>query len=111
MTRDVLTTILAVCPVAPPGAQAQVDTIEGYLLWGIGVIFGVATFTGIGAVVAGRIFAMPHASKAGVVSIAVVFMCAIGYLVLPGMVKGAMGTGCVGTPAPAPTSSSSTAGA
>ena len=111
MTRDVLTTILAVCPVAPPGAQAQVDTIEGYLLWGLGIMFGIATLVGIGAIAAGRIFAMPHASKMGVISIAVVFISVIGYLVLPGMVSAAMGTGCVGTPAPAPTSSSSTAGA
>jgi hypothetical protein len=40
-------------------------------------------------------FAMPHASKMGVVSIVVVFLCVIGYMVLPGMVDGAMGTGCV----------------
>ena len=105
MTGDVLTTILAVCPVAPPGAQAQVDTIEGYLLWGLGIMFGVATLVGVGAVAGGRIFAMPHASKMGVISIVVVFMCVIGYLVLPGMVSGAMGTGCVGVPGPTSTSS------
>ena len=109
MTRDVLTTILAVCPVAPPGAQVQVDTIEGYLLWGLGIMFGIATLVGIGAVACGRIFAMPHASKMGVISIAVVFICVIGYLVLPGMVSAAMGSGCVG--ASAATSSSSRAGA
>jgi len=108
MTHHVLTAIqaiLAVCPVAPPGAQAQVDTIMGYLLWGIGITFGVAAMTGVGAVAAGRIFAMPHASKMGVISIVVVFMCVIGYLVLPGMVAGAMGTGCVGLPGPTSTGS------
>ena len=102
MTRDVLTVIMSVCPVAPPGAQAQVDTIEGYLLWGLGIMFGIATLVGVGAVAAGRIFAMPHASKMGVISIVVVFISVIGYLVLPGMVAAAMGSGCVGTPAPTP---------
>ena len=39
---------------------------------------------------------MPHASKAGVVGVVVVFMAAVGYMVLPGMVSGITGAGCVG---------------
>jgi hypothetical protein len=39
---------------------------------------------------------MAHASKIGVVSLAVIFMCAIGYVVLPAMVTSIVGTGCIG---------------
>jgi len=49
----------------------------------------------IGAIVAGRLFSIPHASKLGVVSIVVVFIAAIGYLVLPGMLRALLGTGCI----------------
>jgi hypothetical protein len=38
---------------------------------------------------------MPHASKLGVISITVVFVAAIGYLVLPGMLNGVLGQGCI----------------
>jgi hypothetical protein len=55
----------------------------------------VGVITGVGAVVAGRVFAMPHASKVGVISIVVVFLAAIAYMVVPGMVSGITGSGCV----------------
>ncbi len=38
---------------------------------------------------------MQHASKVGVISIVVVFMCAIAYLALPGMLNGILGQGCI----------------
>jgi hypothetical protein len=38
---------------------------------------------------------MPHASKVGVVSIVVVFLCAIAYMVLPGLIDSLLGSGCV----------------
>jgi len=85
----------AVCPVAPPGAQVYADQLTGYVLWGTLALFIVGVAVGIGAIVAGRIFSMPHASKAGVVSIVVIFMAGIGYMVLPGVVKAMTGTGCV----------------
>lgn len=84
-----------VCPVAPPGAQAYADQLIGYVLWGTLALFGVGVIVGIGAIVAGRIFAMPHASKAGVVSLVVIFLAGIGYMVAPGIVKAMTGTGCV----------------
>lgn len=84
-----------VCPKAPPGAQAQVNTIESYVLWGVVTLFIIGVVVGIGAVVAGRVFGMPHASKAGVVSIIIVFCSVIGYFVLPGMVQSMLGNGCV----------------
>ena len=91
----------AVCPVAPGNAQQYVDEITGYILWGVLALFTIGLIIGIGSVLAGRIFGMPHASKAGVVSIVIIFVAGIGYLVLPGMVDGFMGTGCIAAPTPA----------
>lgn len=85
----------AICPVAPPGAQSYADTLTGYVLWGVLALFVVGIIVSIGAVVGGRIFAMPHASKAGVVGIAVVFVAAVAYMVIPGMLTGITGSGCV----------------
>ena len=85
----------AICPVAPPGAQRYADLLMGYLLWGIGILFILGVVVGIGAVVGGRAFSMPHASKAGVVGIVLVFVAVIGYLVLPGIVRSMTGSGCV----------------
>lgn len=85
----------AVCPVAPDGAQAYVDKITGYVLWGVLALFVIGIVTSIGAVVAGRIFSMQHASKAGVVGVAVVFGAALMYLILPPILSAFLGTGCV----------------
>lgn len=84
-----------VCPVAPPGAVQPTNQIEGYVLWGVGILFGIAVIVAIGAIVAGRVFGMPHASKVGVMSIVVVFVCVVAYLVLPGMVDTMLGKGCI----------------
>ncbi len=84
-----------VCPKAPGNAQAYADQITGYVLWGVLVLFFVGVIVGIGAVVAGRVFAMPHSSKAGVVAIVVVFLAAVAYMVLPGMIAAITGAGCV----------------
>jgi hypothetical protein len=94
-TNQLSTTVMAICPKAPPGAQVPTDTITGYVLWGVLILFVVGIVIGIGAIVAGRVFAMPHASKAGVISVVVVFMAAIGYLVAPGMLDAMLGNGCV----------------
>lgn len=94
-TTQLSTTVMAICPKAPPGAQVPTDTITGYVLWGVLILFVVGIVIGIGAIVAGRVFAMPHASKAGVISVVVVFMAAIGYLVAPGMLDAMLGNGCV----------------
>src|SRR5215203_4230025 len=94
-TSTVLLVSMEICPVAPGNAQRYVDQIAGYVLWGVGVLFVIAVVVAIGAIVAGRLFSMPHASKVGVVSIVVVFIAAIGYLVLPGMLAALLGTGCI----------------
>lgn len=87
---------LDVCPVAPPGAQQYADQLTGYVLWGVLALFVVGVVVSIGAIVAGRIFAMPHASKAGVVGLAVIFLAAIAYMVMPAIVSAVTGSGCVG---------------
>ncbi|MDN5805009.1 MAG: hypothetical protein L0H26_10575 [Microlunatus sp.] len=94
-TSAVVAAVPAVCPIAPPGAQQYANTLTGYVLWGVLALFAVGIAVSIGAVVGGRVFAMPHASKAGVVGIAVVFVAAIGYMVVPGMLTGILGSGCV----------------
>ena len=86
---------LQVCPQAPGDAAKYVDQITGYVLWGVGILFLLAIIVGIGAIVAGRLFSMPHSSKVGVVSLVVVFVAAIGYLTLPGMLTALLGAGCI----------------
>jgi hypothetical protein len=87
---------LDICPKAPGNAEHYTNVILGYVLWGVGILFVVAIVVAVGAIVAGRVFSMPHASKLGVVSIVVVFIAAIAYLVLPGILKALMGSGCIG---------------
>lgn len=91
------TTVLAaqVCPKASPGAVGPTDEITSYVLWGVIVLFGLGIVIAIGAIIAGRVFSLPHASKVGVISVVVVFACAIAYLVLPGMLNGILGKGCI----------------
>jgi hypothetical protein len=55
---------LQVCPRAPGNAAQYVDQITGNVLWGVGVLFVVAIVVGIGAIVAGRLFNMPHSGYA-----------------------------------------------
>lgn len=96
---DVTTALLPmaakVCPKAPPGAVGPTNEITSYILWGVIILFGLAIIIGIGAIIAGRVFSLPHASKVGVISVVVVFACAIAYLVLPGMLNGILGEGCI----------------
>lgn len=95
MPADSILLPLQVCPVAPGDAQKYIDQITGYVLWGVGVLFLLAIIVGVGAIVAGRLFSMPHASRVGVISVVVVFVAAIAYLVLPGMLTGLLGVGCI----------------
>ena len=87
---------LQICPVAPPGAQAQADKLAGYVLWGILILFVVGIVVCVASIVAGRVFHSPHASKAGVVGVLVVLISAVLYVIVPGIVSGITGTGCIG---------------
>jgi hypothetical protein len=95
LTANAMVLAAKVCPKAPPGAVQPTNEIEGYVLWGVGILFGISVIVAIGAIIAGRVFGMPHASKVGVISVVVVFICAVAYLVLPGMVNGILGNGCI----------------
>ena len=96
---DVMTALLPmaapVCPKAPPGAVGPTNEITSYVLWGVIVLFGLGIIIAIAAIIAGRVFSLPHASKVGVISVVVVFACAVAYLVLPGMLNGVLGKGCI----------------
>lgn len=92
---DLAGRLAAVCPKAPPGAQRYVNDVTGYIQWGVLAIFGVGVIVAIGAVAAGRMFGMPHASKVGIISAVVVFLAAIGYMVVPAMIDGVTGNGCI----------------
>jgi hypothetical protein len=92
---DLVDGFTTVCPKAPPGAQTYINDITGYIQWGVLAIFAAAVLVSIGAVAAGRMFGMPHASKVGIVSAVVVFFAAIGYMVVPAMIDGVTGSGCV----------------
>ena len=95
---DCLTSLLIplkVCPKAPPGAQQYADDIQGYVLWGVIILFGVGVVVAIGGIVAGRIFNMPHASKSGIVGIFVVLLAAVAFVVAPGIVDAILGNGCI----------------
>ncbi|MBC7632604.1 hypothetical protein [Aeromicrobium sp.] len=90
-----ITTLAAVCPKAPPGAQTYVNDITGYIQWGVLAIFAAAVLVAIGAIAAGRMFGMAHASKVGIISAVVVFFAAIGYMIVPAMIDSVTGSGCV----------------
>ena len=95
LIASIATAPAAICPVAPPGAEAHANTLIGYVLWGVLALFFVGVVVSIGAIVAGRVFSMPHASKAGVVGVVVVFIAGVAYVVAPGMLEGITGSGCV----------------
>ncbi|OLT22344.1 hypothetical protein BJF81_00300 [Ornithinimicrobium sp. CNJ-824] len=89
------TFVAAVCPQAPPGAQAHVDNILGYVLWGVGILFFLGVIIAVAAIAGGRMFGMPHASTGGIIGLVIVFIAVIAYLILPGILDAMMGTGCV----------------
>ena len=95
LIASIATAPAAICPVAPPGAEAHANTLIGYVLWGVLALFFVGLVVAVGAIVAGRLFSMPHASKAGVVGVVVVFIAGVAYVVAPGMLEGITGSGCV----------------
>ena len=86
-TMTATSTLLAekICPKAPPGAVDPTNDITSYVLWGVIAIMGLAILIGLGAVAGGRLFSMPHASKVGVMGIAVIFVCCMVLLLLSGM--------------------------
>ena len=94
-SAEFTTRLATVCPKAPGDAQVYVDDVQGYVMWGVLALIAVAVIVGIGAVVAGRVFGMVHASKTGIISVVVVFFAAIAYMIAPSIISGVTGSGCV----------------
>jgi hypothetical protein len=53
-------------PAAPPDVTNPVETLLGYVKWGVLVVIVTAGFVGAGAVAGGRVFAHHGASKVGI---------------------------------------------
>ena len=96
MIQTLVIPVLEVCPQAPPGAQVHIDSLTGYVLWGVLALFAIGVAIGIGSIVAGKIFQMPHASKGGGVGLAVIGLTAVAYVIVPPMIAAILGSGCVG---------------
>ena len=94
VTSTLATLGAKICPIAPPGAQQYADQLMGYVLWGIGLLFILGVVVGIGATVAGRAFAMPHASSRGAIGVAVAVIMAILFVTITAVITGVIGSGC-----------------
>lgn len=85
----------AVCPQAPPGAQAAVDEVFGYVLWAVIALFIIGFTILIGVAVGATFFRMPHAVKGAVAGMVIIFVAAIGYFVGPAILEQMLGSGCI----------------
>ncbi|RMB57844.1 hypothetical protein [Tessaracoccus antarcticus] len=85
-----------VCPVAPEGAQPLVDQFIGWFVWFIvWVGFPASILASIGAILVGKLFSMPHVGKGGLIGLFVILGAALLFLVVPGIVAGFIGNGCI----------------
>lgn len=94
-TESAMLIAAKICPKVPPGAAGPTNEITGYVLWGVTTIFFLSLGVGLGAVVGGRMVGMRHASTIGIISLVVTFVSGIAYLVLPSMLEGLLGKGCI----------------
>ena len=60
VTVNAYSNVAAVCPVAPPGAQAPVDEITGYIMWGVIVLFSISIVVLIGCAVGAFFLSLIH---------------------------------------------------
>ncbi|RBY81536.1 hypothetical protein [Blastococcus sp. TF02A-26] len=84
----------AVCPQAPPGMQGFANQITGWVKWGVLVLIVISAVVSLGAVLMGRIFSHPHASRYGAMGVAVTVMVAITYTVILVILNSITGSGC-----------------
>ena len=86
--------VAATCPTAPPGMQAQADTVTGWVKWVVTVLFAIAILVSIGALLFGRMMQHARASQMGSGGLAVCLVAAVLYVTFPGMVTSIIGSGC-----------------
>jgi hypothetical protein len=84
----------AVCPEAPPGMQAFADDVTAWVKWGVLALIVIGAVVSLGSILVGRIFSHPHASRYGVMGIAVVVMVAITYTAILTILGSITGSGC-----------------
>lgn len=87
---------LEICPTLPPGAEAAINQINGYVLGTVIALFVTVVIVGVGAIVSGRVLGMPHVTKGGVVTLVVAVIGAVLVPVVLPVVQGLLGTGCIG---------------
>ena len=83
-----------VCPEAPPGMQAFADDVTAWVKWGVLALIVTSAVVSLGAILAGRIFSHPHASRYGAMGVAVVVLVAITYTVILVILDSITGSGC-----------------
>ncbi len=83
-----------VCPQAPPGMQAFADDVTAWVKWGVLALIVISAVVSLGAILAGRIFSHPHASRYGAMGVAVVVLVAITYTVILVILDSITGSGC-----------------
>ena len=84
----------AVCPEAPRGMQGCADDVTAWVKWGVLGLLAISAVVSLGAILAGRIFSHPHASRCGAMGVAVVVMVAITYTVILVILDSITGSGC-----------------
>lgn len=86
--------VAAVCPEAPPGTQAFMDDVTGWVKWGVLALIVIGAVVSLGSILVGRIFSHPQASRYGAMGIAVIVMVAILYTVILVILDSITGSGC-----------------
>ena len=82
-----------ICPVAPEGAQALVDTVLGWFSWTVLVALLAGVLAGVLFIAIGRAFGMARMAQGGLITFFVLAASAIAYLVVPGLLGAVLGDG------------------
>ena len=83
-----------ICPQAPPGVETFANQVTGWVKWGVLALVGISAVVSLGAILAGRIFSHPHASRYGAMGVAVFVMGAITYTGILVILDSITGSGC-----------------